>query len=75
MYTLKLHCNGLVNGRTIGLLEYTLGLDGKWYLATNTPMNFQTIGQARRYAEKHTDKSGPLTFIQHTSGRRSNVRK
>jgi hypothetical protein len=51
-YTIKMHARGIV-GNTIGLLEYTLGEDLKWYLACNNPARFLTVSQARNYAEKY----------------------
>lgn len=42
-----------IDSNAYTLAEFTLTQDNKWALATNTPQRFQTIGQARRYAEKH----------------------
>jgi len=55
MYTIKMQCHGLINSssQAVGLLEYTLGEDLKWWLACGRPVGFQSLDQARRFAEQH----------------------
>lgn len=50
MYTIKATFR---NGSEHSFSEYTLGEDFKWYLACSRPAGFQTVGQARRFANQY----------------------
>lgn len=61
MYTVKTY----FNGPGIGILTYTLSTDKKFYLATNTPMQFKTLQEAQLAWRKQTDwQLAPGIFVE-----------
>lgn len=52
-YVIKSHFRNYGTGPTLSFSEYTLGEDLKWYTACDRPVAFQTIAQARNFAEKN----------------------